>query len=219
MRVAVVLSGTVRNHEKSLRSLEVLRRHHDVNVYGHAWACADPADSWSKYPVEDPSHAVLEEYSFNDVRICDWPDMRCEFVEKVVYWQKHFGMKNFTHYGMLGMWYSLSEAFHLVPLNEHDAYVRLRYDCAFDEDPLRHDAPGWHVPDAVDFGGLCDQLAWYVGNNRQNLETYFHTYHWISRWIESGVPYSPECLLAKSFSSLVDHAPHRPKFKYTLHDD
>lgn len=222
MRICVVLSGSMRFHHKSLASVEMLRQHGDVDCFIHSWNDLGTiqSDSWSShFPVTEATPELVEAYHPKAYVVESWREMRPRFVDQVEHWRRDCGLKTFTHYGMTGMWYSLRSAWDLVERPfDYDLFVRLRFDCAMLGGPPSSER-GWSVPDAVDFSGLSDQLAWYVGWGQQDLDAYFRTYDHLSRWFETGVPYAPEILLKKSMDSLYGGPIHRPKYSYRIHND
>ncbi len=228
MRICVVLSGSMRFHHKSLASIEMLRQRGDVDVFVHTWKDVEDIqrDSWSNhFPATNATPELVEAYRPKAYVVESWAEKRPTFVDQVERWKRSCGLKVFTHYGLPSMFYSLRRAWDLVgdALN-YDVYVRLRFDCA-----MLGGFPtlvrGWSVPDAVDFGGLSDQLAWYVPysfdgfTNRNYLDAYFCTYVWLGSWFKSGVPCSPEYLLKKSMDTLYGGPIDRPAFPYTIHGD
>lgn len=226
MRIAVLLSGTVRFRHKSLASVNMLRGSGNrVDVYLHAWkdvARTATEDSWSKYPVEEPTDEVIATYSPVRHMVESWEIRRRDLAKRVEVWQKEGILKNFTHLGMLGMWYSVQQAFDLADDAEnYDLVVRLRFDCELRGGMLPV-VPGWSVPEAVDFGGTCDQLAWYARVGKEvdhwNLCSYFTTYTRIRDMLASGTPFSPECLLATSFKK-YGVTPSRPRYDFSIHGD
>lgn len=224
MRVAVVLSGSVRYHHKSVASIAMLRScGHLVDVFMHAWSDAEATvvDSWSKAPAEEPTDELIAKYSPRALWVQSWEMTRPKLVDKVADWNRRGIIRSFTHYGMLGMWLSLKQAYQLIdaPKN-YDAVVRLRYDCAMLGGDIRQGRNGWNIPEAVDFGGISDQLAWCLQPcPRQDLDAYFLTHDWIERWLESGCEFGPEVLLKKSLDSHLTHPPHRLHYKFSLHAD
>ncbi len=226
MKIAVVLSGTIRFHHKSVATIALLRvSGHDVDVYLHCWNDIERfvGDSWSwHFPPSNPTDEILSQYASVKSSIESWPEARAEIVEQVEWWKRWNPLKFFTHYGMPGMWRSLCRAYRLIEdPAQYDVVVRLRFDGGIGGD-LPIVGTGWHIPDAVDFGGYSDQLAWYrTGreNDKQNLDAYFLTYENLTRWFEVGTLFAPEVLLKKSLDSLCDHPPHRPQLKFSIHSD
>lgn len=226
MNIAVCLSGTMRFHYKSLKVIQRLRVHHKVNVYIHTWKNVEDTigNSWSHYVPTEPTDQLVYEYEPTSVKYDDWPTLRELFVEQVESWRKDCGLTTFTHYGMVGMWYSIHQSYIGVDPEKYDLILRLRFDCGFDNDPTMFHGPSWVIPEAVDFGGLNDQLGWFwinyyrPGITRETLDAYFGVYPKIGSLISQGVEYSPEHLLKKSFDN-VGIVPTRPLFKYTIHDD
>ena len=228
MRIAVVLSGTIRFHHKSLSTISFLKQQgHEVDVYIHTWRNVEDtkAQSWSSHytPIE-PTDELIRQYNPIEVRYDNWLEMKEVFVAKVEQWRKECGLTTFTHYGMPGMWYSLMRSFENVRHYEYALIMRLRFDCELLDNIVGNIKPGWNIPEAVDFGGLSDQVAWYLNDNYSkgvvgnDLEAYFNLYEHMPDLFRMGAEYSPEHLLKKSFDYHCV-TPHRPLFKYTIHDD
>jgi len=232
MRIAVILSGSMRFQHKSLASVEMLRQHGEVDCHIHTWNQTEDTqrDSWSShFPVTEATPELVEAYRPKSYVVESWREMRKRFVDQVEHWRRDCGLKTFTHYGMPGMWYSLRSAWDLVEQpHDYDVYVRLRFDCA-----MLGGCPlgewGWSIPEAVDFGGINDQLAWFTRRTTedgkcfysavQDVDAYFRTYDHLGRWFETDTPYAPEVLLKKSLDSLYSGPIHRPNYLYRIHGD
>lgn len=229
MHIAVILSGTIRFHHKSYDSIQMLREcGHQVDPYIHCWKGASlfQGDAWSwHFPPTEPTSDILDSYAPKSWVVEDWPVARKEIVEQVELWKRWNALKHFTHYGMPGMWRSLQSAYVLITEPwKYDAFVRLRFDGAMLGGDIMRE-PGWHVPNAVDFGGLCDQLAWYVrrpgddGKLKQDLDAYFLAYSWMGVRFDTGCHFSPEILLKKNMDALYNGAIHRPNYPFSIHND
>jgi hypothetical protein len=233
MKIAVMLSGTIRFHHKSLNSIEMLKSRGDqVDVFMHTWSnVADTvAQSWSHREPTEPTDELLKTYCQASLEIDDWMAHREKYVAAVDLWRRECGLKTFTNYGMLGMFYGASRAYCLAPRLSHDLYVRLRFDTQFVDNPLDFKGSGDQqlvIPNCNDYWGINDQVAWYWrgsddAKSERELGAYFDLYHAIPDLIRRGVEYNPEVLLKARLvtSPNNDNVPiHRPMFGYTIHGD
>jgi hypothetical protein len=226
MRIAVVLSGTIRFPHQSLATLKLLRDSgNEVDVYIHTWKHVEDTvgQSWSHKPPLEPTKEIIDWYNPVSTVIDDWMETKPQFVLDVERWRDECDLRTFTHYGMPGMWYSLSKSYGLIDNpTKYDMILRLRFDMRLIDNPLNHLNQGWIIPEAVDFGGINDMVGWWYGPNKNNmlveLESYYNVYPNIGNMIKMGVEYHPEGLLKKSMD-LAGVVPSRPLVRYKFHDD
>jgi len=236
MRIAVVLSGTVRQPEQSLESIEILKgeeKENTVVVYAHAWHnVADTQNqSWSKVPSLEPTEEIIQRYNPCRYESHDWMSLKPSFVELHAKWVREYGLTNITTYGALGMFWSLGHAFSLIHFGEFgdfDVIVRMRYDCLLRHNPLHLIKDfGLHIPQHADFGGLNDQLAFFKcardddepGGSHKSwwlARGYFRVWDALDRIMSKGRDYHPELWMKLSVEE-GGVSLFRPRILYTIH--
>ncbi len=228
MRVAVILSGTIRKPEHSLASLQKFVGC-EVDTYIYAWknVARTQEDSWSKAPSLEPEERLIQLFQPTAYQLEDWEDHRPGIVGLVEKWQARRKF-TFTNYGMVGMYASLSGAADLCPdWTDYDLVVRMRFDCLLQDDPLRLSRePGWMVPSGRDYAtfGINDQLGflWIDYNNPLLSLTdgfgYFGVYNRLGEMLGDGVPFHPETLLAANMSHYRARV-RREEYKYIIHQN
>lgn len=223
MKVAILLSGSLREPHKALHSLDKFAGH-DLDVFIHTWKNVGDIvqDSWSHRQQVEPSDAVLSPYNAKAMMVEDWGWKKPIFAAMVERWEQEYGLKNWTNLGVLGMYWSIWQAALLVPkLSDYDLLVRLRFDCDLIDNPLDYKETGWIIPEGQDYGGVNDQLAWYWtegwrGRYNNHVNCFLKLFPDIETMMMFGVPYHPETLLKHQITSLgIDVK--RPVFRYTIH--
>jgi hypothetical protein len=223
VKIAVVVSGTIRFPEKSIESIKKFDGH-DVDVYLHCWKNIEDciASSWSHVPSEEPYDARIESYNPKKHLVEDWMVKKPEFDRIIEDWRSGPLTERLyvCRVGLLGQYYSLKKAWEMIDsIHDYDLLVRLRFDTLLVDNPLDHKASGFVIPAGNDFGGICDQIAWFwvdKNNVTRPDKFYFSLFDYMDRLIRAGCWFQPESMCALNFS--INNIPvHRPEFKYTIH--
>lgn len=214
MKIAVILSGTIRSPENSLASLAMLRKSQaDVDVFMHCWSkVGDVAkDSWSGLPTLELTNELIERYPVDMTwRTSSWASMRNLLEQKIIGWRSYSMLQNETMcngLAFLGQFWSLQQAWCLIhkPIARYDVIVRLRFDTLLLDNPLDHLRQfGFVVPTGSDWGGMNDQLAWFnTGGYPDPLieykaGAYFNLIDHIEPILRSGGAFHPETMMLLS---------------------
>lgn len=228
MRIAVILSGSIRNPESSLASLRYFDGH-ELSTFIHTWTnvAAIQEDSFSKRLNIEPSDDLLASYSPRLLLTSDWSIFRGEAIERLESWKRQRPEipSHTDNIGMHGMYHSLwqASAEPLRRIEDFDLLVRLRFDCRLFSSPatLEHE-PGWMIPEGNDFFGMNDQLGWfwaYPGDpdrSRREASAYLDVFNQMEELIIGGCVHGPEMVLKANLDRLGVKV-QRPRFAYTIH--
>lgn len=214
VKIAVVLSGSVRNPEKSLETLKWFAGH-ETSVFIHAWrnVALIKNESFSKRDNLEPTAELFARYRPEFFATDDWEKMRKVFLDDLNRWKvlrPDTIPAEVNNIGFHGMYFSLARASARVleRIADFDMIVRLRFDCWLLDQIAVAGPPGWVVPEGHDFFGLNDQLAWfrtYPGDperSRREAEAYFGVYSQLDGLIRGGCLHGPEVALKANFDRL-----------------
>lgn len=201
MKVCIVLSGSIRLPDRSLKSIKHWFDFHDVEVYCHTWRRVKQIhdNHWQLAIADEPTDDLLNSYRPKSVVVEDWQEKRNYFRE--LYPQ-------FDNLSSMGMFYSMQRAYEQVPdVTAYDVVFRMRFDNTVYGNPFDHSNVGWTIPEGNDFGGVNDRFGWMCPSSDPEVTSrwasgYFDTYHRIPTMLEDGVPYCPEQLLGRSLQMM-----------------
>lgn len=225
MKVAIVISGSIRKPELSLATLKLFADD-DVSVFIHTWRESHwlQLDSFSRQANVEPTSELIEQYRPAKAECDKWLYHRKFFIEDLERWKEARAdlPRDLNNIGFHGMYWSLlrASAIPVANADRYDLLVRLRFDCQMSRKPSRSN-PGWVIPEGNDFFGLNDQLGWfwtYPEDGMRSIceaQAYFGCYSSLESSILAGVPHGPESLLKANFDRL--NVPvRRELFDYSL---
>lgn len=227
MKLAIILSGSIREPEKSLASIEAFAGH-DVKVFIHTWYNVEQIqkDSFRKTPALEPTSELLAKFNPQHVMSENWGFTRQKFIDDLENWKRLYKhvLPETNNIGMHGMFYSLRKCWQLLDnLHDYDAVSRLRFDCKILDNPLSlMGAFGWNIPEGNDFFGLNDQLAVFRPHPNDSARSlyearvYFDLYSNLEAIIAGGVGHGPEAVLKAAFDQ-AGIGLARPAFNYTIY--
>jgi len=228
MRIAAILSGTVREPEKSLASLKLLKANNDVHVFAHLWSNIEDtiANSWSHKQPHEPTAELIDKYAPIAYNLEDWTQKKPEFDQIIANWLTTGPLTEsmmIARVGLLGQYWSLHRAWFGARqfVQDYDMVIRLRTDTFLIDDPTSLRASGWFIPNVEDFGGINDQLGWYwvdkgsLDKTIREIDAYFDLFGAMDCLIKQGCYFHPETLLARNFHRLGVN-PSRVAFRYTI---
>ncbi len=226
MKIAISLSGSIRQPHLSLESLKVFAGH-DVSVFIHTWKDVEniATESFSKKSVTEPTDDLISQYRPAYCEIESWQDLRERFWTELSDWKAAYShvLPETNNIGMHGMFYSLARSAHVLNVNNYDAVIRMRFDCLIKSNPLKVSMKeGWSIPAGNDFFGLNDQIAWFVPYRSDknvssiDADVYFGLFYKMRQLIAAGCLHGPEALLKANFDRTKTPV-HRPHFEFSVH--
>lgn len=226
MKIAISLSGSIRNYERSLESLKLFAGN-EVSVFIHTWSdiAQIQFESFSKQANIEPTDDIISRYNPASVVIEHWTDMRQVFWDNLNEWKSKYSHIDPTtnNIGMHGMFYSLAKSAERIDVSKYDVIVRLRFDCRLLENPFAKPlVQGWNIPSGNDFFGLNDQFAWFVpygywyGKSAEEASVYFNVYREMGNLIADGCGHGPEVLLKANFDK-HEVPVNRPSLNYSIY--
>lgn len=192
MKTCVIFAGTLRNFARDSFERDFLQDRDDVRAFA---SCNSRFLSAPSYVEQS-----IEMFSLPS----SW-----KFVQKAHAW---------NGYNTASMYYHNQKAFELAMRRfpEAEVVVKYRSDVSSQErfphplEPLAENAV--YLPNCNDYGGVNDQIAY---GTPKSMEAYCSLYEKIQAYVESGVPYHPETLLAHHLRK-VNVEIRRFNFKYGL---
>ena len=205
MKIAVCFSGTSRNPEYGLKSLNLIFPNNDIKVFGHTWRNLNNEKDYvnSNLDVNRGSNfELLERFNFETLLIEDYKS-------KKIHFQKMYDFFNFkihdapprTDLGIISMFYSIYKSNYLKRKYElsnnmkFDRVVRIRFDSNFENKnlDLKTIVGDLSIPSGNDWcGGINDQFA--IGSS-ESMDVYCDLYNCFS--MINHVPYHPESMLGE----------------------
>lgn len=136
MKIALCLSGQIRNWKKCSKSIkEKIIDRYNADVFIHTWTCKGksvPHDFYLKNWEEDDENINFEVFNFYKPK-----KIKIDF-QNLKYFKKYIP-QNHRFYNTLMMWYSIREAnklskeYELENKFEYDVIIRCRFDLYFEE--------------------------------------------------------------------------------------
>jgi len=196
MKVAVILSGEVRNFDECYSSLESnILNYNDCNIFFHA------------YEEERVTEAVK---LFNPKKtIIDLKDQNVSKISDDCFYNKP---PETDPTAVFAMWKNIKKSFDIIEGN-YDFVLKTRYDVKYCS-PLKlneFDPKSLWIPQGGDWrDGMFDMLCF---SSYENMKHYCYLYDSLNRYSSLGVPCHSEIMLRhhmSSFSSMVN------RFDYTI---
>ena len=223
MKIAVCFSGTVRNSEHGLKSLNLIFPNNDIKVFGHIWKNLSNEKDHVNQTFETSEENILssiQKFDFETLLIEDYQS-------KKIHFQKMYDFFNFkiwdspprTDIGIISMFYSIYQSnllkrkYEITNKIKFDKVIRIRFDSNFENKVLNleHIRGDLCIPTGNDWcEGLNDQFA--VGSS-DAMDLYCDMYNCFS--MLRHVPYHPE-LMFKEYLKIKNINVDRFNFKISI---
>lgn len=196
MKVAITLSGDVRNFDECYPSLESnILNYNDCDIFFHA------------YEEERVNEAVK---LFNPKKtIIDLKDKNVSKISDSCFYNKP---PETDPTAVFAMWKNIKKSFDIVE-GDYDVVLKTRFDVKYCS-PLKineFDPSSLWIPQGGDWrGGLFDMLCF---SSYENMNHYCSLYDKINKYSATGVPCHPETMLRHHMSSFRSKV---SRFDYTI---
>jgi hypothetical protein len=209
MNLAIILSGSQKHPTSSVKTIEMLKKTHDVKIFCHSWENDNIINQhawvWSPFNYTDkPAALHLRNYTNIIYKIEQLQDKLPLFQRIYDQVEPHEHKRN--DMGLISMFYSGLQADLMRRQHEEatkeqfDFVIRMRFDCEIrDEIPFEtYERNAIHIPYGRDYWvqdrliSVCDQFA--IGGPYQ-MAMYFNVYYHIIDLYKQGSIFYPEGLL------------------------
>ncbi len=234
MKIAVLISGTIRYSERSLLTLQKLAEQgHELDTFLFTYTNVESSEShhWSRSAKttkpaaapQEPTRELLDRYRPTDLLLRDWPTEAACFQQQLEGWQQKGWCEGATRLALLSQFYGIEQVAKLAGFQDperlcrYDGAIRLRFDGFLGGLPPDV-GPGWVIPSNCDFSAddgadvpvLNDRLGLFFANRDEPLWSacmfwgYAGAYSRMERLLAANCSYHPEEVLR--FSMLISGA-------------